>query len=90
MNRLMKWLVGREVQTQTDAKCLGVWWHYDLSLVKSVEERVHKARHAFFALGSIGAFHGQLNPLTGCSRFETFVMPTMLYGCETWIIFEPP
>ena len=54
-------MVGQEVQTQTDAKCLGVWWCYDLSPVKSVEECVHKARRAFFALGSIGAFHGRLN-----------------------------
>ena len=81
-------MVGQEVQTQTDAKCLGVWWRYDLSPVKSVQECVHKARRAFFALGSIGAFHGQLNPLTGRSLFETFVVPTMLYGCETWILSE--
>ena len=36
-------LVGQEVQTQMDAKCLGVWWCYDLSPVKLVEECVHKA-----------------------------------------------
>ena len=38
---------------------------------------------------SIGAFHGRLNPLTGQSLFETFVIPTLLYGCETWIHSEP-
>ena len=27
-----------------------------------------------------------LNPLTGRSLFETFVIPTLLYGCETWIL----
>ena len=81
-------MLGRDIQTQTDAKCLGVWWHYDLSPAKSVEERVHKARRAFFSLGSIGAFHGRLNPLTGRSLFETFVVPTMLYGCEIWILSE--
>ena len=47
---------------------------------------MHKARRAFFALGSIGAFHSRLNSLTGHSLFETFVVPTMLYGCETWIL----
>ena len=35
-----------------------------------------------------GAFHGRLNPLTGRSLFETFVVPTLLYGCETWILSE--
>jgi hypothetical protein len=81
-------MVGQEVHTQKDAKCLWVWWRYDLSPAKSVEECVHKARRAFFALGSIGAFHGRLNPLIGRSLFETFVVPTMLYGCETWILSE--
>ena len=84
-------VIGQKLQTQSEVKCLGVWWHYDLSPLKSVEECVHKARRAFFALGSIGAFHGRLNPLTGCSLFQTFVVPSMLYGCETyaWILFEP-
>ena len=81
-------MVGQDVISQTDAKCLGVWWRYDLSPEKSVDECIHKARRAFFALGSIGAFHGRLNPLTGRSLFETFVVPTMLYGCETWILSE--
>ena len=53
-----------------------------------MEECIHKARRAFFALGNIGAFHGKLNPLTGRSLFETFVVPTMLYGCETWILSD--
>ena len=52
-------MVGQEVQAQTDAKCFGVWWRYDLSPAKSVEECVYKARRAFFALESIGAFHGR-------------------------------
>jgi len=49
---------------------------------------IHKARRAFFALGSTGAFHGILNPLTGHSLFKTFVVLTMLYGCETWILSD--
>ena len=81
-------MVGQNIQVQSEAKCLGVWWRYDLSPEKSVVERVHQARCAFFALESIGAFHGRLNPLTGRSLFDTFVVPTLLYGCETWILSE--
>ena len=76
-------MVGQDIISQTEAKCLGVWWRYDLSPGKAVDECIHKARRAFFALGSIGAFHGRLNPLTCRSLFETFVVPTMLYECET-------
>ena len=81
-------MIGQDVTSQTDAKYLGVWWRWDLSPEKSVNKWIHKARHAFFALGSIGAFHGWLNPLTGRRIFFIFVVPTMLYGCETWILFE--
>lgn len=31
-------------------------------------------------------FQGVLNPLTGRSAFEVFVIPVLLYGCETWIL----
>ena len=81
-------IAGQEIQVQEKAKCLGVWWQYDLSPTTSVEECISKARHAFFSLGSMGAFQGRLNPLTGSSLFEIFVVPTMLFGCKTWILTE--
>ena len=37
-------------------------------------------------LGSIGSFQGVLNPPTGLSVFEVFVIPILLYECETWIL----
>ena len=46
----------------------------------------NKARKSFFALGNLGAFQGDLNPLSSSSIFETCVIHTLLYGCETWIL----
>ena len=74
---------GTTTDTQSHAKCLDVWWQHDLSHCRSVEENVPKARRALFGLGSIGSFQGVLNPLTGLSVFEVFVIPILLYGCET-------
>ena len=68
------------------AKCLGVWWNTSLSAKHSVCENVNKARRAFFALGRLGAFQGNLNPLSSCSIFETCITPILLYGCETWLL----
>ena len=79
-------VAGTTIDTQSHAKCLGVWWQHDLSPGRSVEENISKARRAFFGLGSIGSFQGVLNPLTGLSVFEVFVIPILLYGCETWIL----
>ena len=74
------------IKSQPQLKCLGVWWQHDLSPSMSVEENISKARRAFFATGSLGSFHGKLNPLSARSIFEIFVIPVLLYGCETWIL----
>ena len=76
-------IAGIEISTTSAVKCLGVWWQYNLSASRAVQENIGKARKAFFALGNIGAFHGNLNPLSGRSIFETCIMPILLYGCET-------
>ena len=82
-------IAGDSIQSQPKAKCLGVWWQHNLSPGASVDESISKARRAFFALGSIGFFQGNLNPLSSKSLFESFVIPTLLYGCETWILTLP-
>ncbi len=41
---------------------------------------------SFFALGSMCSFHGNINPLTGQSIFEMFILSILIYGCETWIL----
>ena len=45
------------------AKCLGYWWTWNLSASKAIDEGIKKARRAFFAFGSKGAFQGNLNPI---------------------------
>ena len=34
------------------------------------------------------AFQGDLNPLSGRAIFEMCVVPTLLYGRESWILTE--
>ena len=70
------------------AKCLGYWWSWDLSSTKAIHEAIAKARRAFFSLGSLGAFMGKLNPLSGRAIYEACVIPTLLYGCENWVLSD--
>ena len=72
--------------TKSSASCLGVKWCSDLSARDSVNTNILKARKAFFGLGSTGVYHGKLNPLSSSSIFESFVLPVLLYGCETWLL----
>ena len=66
----------------TASRCLGTWWTSDLMPRKAIAENIAKARRAFFAYGSIGAFHGDLNPLSARGIVEVCVMPFLLFGCE--------
>ena len=81
-------LEGSGLVPQLNAKCLGYWWCWDLSATKAVDEAIKKARRAFFAFGAIGAFQGQLNPISGRSIYETCVIPTLLFGCENWVLTD--
>ena len=67
------------IKSSTQAKCLAYWWSTDLLATKSVEENVKKARRAFFHFGSIGAFQGDLSPLSTKSFIEVCVIPVLLY-----------
>ena len=53
---------------------------------RSVTENIGKARRSFFLYGSIGAFQGDLNPLSNKSIINTCVMPVLLSGCENWVL----
>ena len=59
---------------------------YSYSFSISIEHGIINARKAFFAYGSIGAFQGKLNPLSGRAILNTCVIPTCLSGCENWIL----
>ena len=72
-------IVDLSVTTCKSAKCLGVWWSESLSAKVSIAKNIAKARKAFFAFGSIGAFQGKLNPLSSSCVVA-------LYGCEIWLL----
>ena len=79
--------VGGEVLPTKDAgRCLGFWWQRDLLATCSIAVNIRKARRAFFLYGNIGAFQGDLSPLSSRSVVESCVMPVLLFGCENWIM----
>ena len=69
-----------------EGKCLGYVWRPNLSSIRMTEERIQKARRAFFQYGSISAFQGDLSPVSTCSLVEHCVHPVVLYGVENWIL----
>ena len=78
---------GVEIPSEKGGKCLGYWWQGDLFAKKAVEENVMKARRSFL-MYPMGAFQGDLSPLSTRSVIETCVVPVLLYGCENWILSD--
>ena len=81
-------LEGSGLVPQLNAKCLGYWWCWDLSATKAMDKAIKKARGAFFALEQSEHLKGQLNPISGRSIYETCVIPTLLFGCENWVLTD--
>ena len=78
---------GSVIPVRDAGKCLGFWWRSDLNASRSIEENIKKARRSSF-YGSLGAFQGDLSPLSTKSIIETCVLPILLFGCENWIVSE--
>ena len=57
-----------------------------LAVTRAITKNIKKARRAFFAYGSIGAFQGDLSPLSSRSVVETCVIPVLLFGSENWLL----
>ena len=55
-------------------------------LLLSLFQRTLRRLDVFFLHGSIGAFQGDLNPLSTRSIIETCTVPVLLSGCENWIL----
>ena len=79
---------GQVLPSSSTGKCLGYWWSGDLGAGRAVEENITKARRAFFQLGSLGVFHGDLSPLSTRSVIKTCVLSVLLYGSENWVLSD--
>ena len=78
---------GSLILVNDDGKYLGFWWKSDLMSSQSVvEENNCKVQRSFFHYGAIGAFQGDLNPLSSRSIIEMCVLPVLLYSCENCLL----
>ena len=52
---------------------LGYRWRLDLSSLPMIQDRIQRARKAFFQFGSVYAFQDKLSPISSCSIVETCI-----------------
>ena len=80
--------LGKDIPVKETARCLGYLWKQNLSSLPMIEDRIQKARKAYFQFGSIYAFQGSLSPVSTSSIVQWCVLPILLYGVENWIMSD--
>lgn len=82
------WKLGdSEVSISDTAKHLGILRENKLETTKNVEDRISCARKTLYSLTGTG-LHGTngLPPTTCVKLFNTYVLPRLLYGLETFVL----
>ena len=70
---------GVEIPCEKEGKCLGIGGR---GICLQRGECDEGYTRSFFMYGALGAFQGDLSPLSTRSVIETCVVPVLLYGCE--------
>ena len=68
-------------------KCLGVWRNGNLWCGKNPLQRI-KYQERFLSPRRSGILQSDLGPLSNRSVVETYVLPVLMYECESWILSE--
>ena len=76
-------LSGQQLQTRATSEHLGVVLESRLTATHHVDQRVKRARAAFYGLAPAGVLAKALCPSDKAFLWKTVVLPVLLYGCNT-------
>ena len=74
----------QNIEQSDNATHLGILHSSNLKMRSRIQERLLKARHAFYSIVSQGVHPYELNSLVSVSLYSKIVVPTALYGAELW------
>ena len=76
-------LSGQQLQTRHQSDHLGVTLDSRLTAARHVDQRIKRARAAFYGLAPAGMLAKGLCPLDKVYLWKTVVLPTLVFGCNT-------
>ena len=80
--------LGGHVTYTSEFKYLGSWISWDLKDTLDIQRRITAASKAYGALKTPVFRNRDVGPRVKKQLYETFVLPSLLYGCEAWAITE--
>lgn len=63
---------------------LGITLSHDRNFITTIDEACKRGRKSFYSLAGVGVRAHGLNPLMAANLYRKIVLPSALYGCETW------
>ena len=80
--------LGGHVTYTSEFKYLGSWISWDLKDTLDIQRRITAASKAYGALKTPVFRNRDMGLRVKKQLYETFVLPSLLYGCEAWAITE--
>ncbi|XP_069103760.1 uncharacterized protein [Argopecten irradians] len=82
---IFQWrLGGVELEMKDNHEHLGIPISNNMSCTKKIEKSYKKGRASLFAILGIGANDCKVNPMIYLNLYRKVVLPSALYGSETW------
>ena len=66
------------------AEHVGIPISKDMKCKNKIEKCCKKGRNSFYSIVGFGPKSNNLNPVTAVNLYKKIVLPSALYGCETW------
>ena len=66
------------------AEHVGIPISKDMKCKNKITKACKKGRNSFYSIVSFGPKTNNLNPVTAVNLYKKIVLPSALYGCETW------
>ena len=80
-----RWTIGNEVVNISESYChLGIPISDSLKHTEKIDRACQKGRNSLHGILGFEKKQPDINPMTNIKLYRKVVMPSVLYGCETW------
>ena len=84
LNNISFQMENENLKTVDFAEHVGIPISKDMKCKNKIAKGCKKGRNSFYSIVGFGPKSNNLNPMTAVNLYKKIVLPSALYGCETW------